>query len=57
MDIFISLIVGLIGGAVIMFFVLKNNPKYINFDKMLTELGKDKLAELKIKVEELLKKV
>lgn len=57
MDIFISLIIGFIGGATVLLFVLKNNPKYINFDKMLGTLGKDKLAELKIKAEELLKKV
>lgn len=55
MNVFIALVVGFIGGAVVMLFFLKNNPKYINFDKMLSALGKDKLAELKAKVEELLK--
>jgi uncharacterized membrane-anchored protein YhcB (DUF1043 family) len=54
-------IAGLIIGAVVMFFVMRNNPKYFNIDDILkakrdelSAIGKDKLAELKAKIDELL---
>ena len=49
----ICLIIGGIGGGVAMLFVLKNNPKYVNFDKLLRQLGRDKLEELKKKINEI----
>jgi hypothetical protein len=49
------------GGAIGMFFFMRNNKKYFNIDDMLKlerdkllELGRDKLAELKKKIEEIL---
>jgi hypothetical protein len=50
----IGLIIGGIAGAIIMLFVLKNNPKYINFDVILKTFGKDQLLVLKEKIEKLL---
>ena len=60
--IIISLVVGAIGGAVGMFFALRNNPKYLGIDKLLKadrdqllSLGKDKLQELVNKAQDALK--
>lgn len=53
MAVFISLIVGVAGGALGMLFFLKNNPKYINFDKMLAAIGEAKLSELKSKIDKI----
>jgi hypothetical protein len=47
------IIVGILclaAGAITAFFVMKNNPKY--FD--IAAMGKEKLAELKKKIEEIL---
>jgi len=46
-----------ISGFVAGYFVMRNNPKYFNIDDMLKNLKKEKLAEVKAKAEELLKKV
>lgn len=49
-------------GAISMFFVMRNNPKYFNIDDMLkaeryklSSLGKEKLEALREKLEGLLK--
>ena len=55
MNFLFGVIAGVIGGAVGAFFVIRNNPAFVNLDKILVALGKDKLAELKSKAEELLK--
>jgi hypothetical protein len=59
--IIISLAVGVIGGALGAFFVLRNNPKLFNLDKLLKNLrdkyaaqGQTKLDELKNKAKEIL---
>lgn len=53
MNIVYSFIIGLLVGATIAFFVLKNNPKFLAIEK----LGKDQLLVLKKKVEEQLAKI
>lgn len=45
-------LIGFIGGLVSMFFVLKNNPKYLEVEK----LGRAALEDLKRKIEEQLKR-
>jgi hypothetical protein len=59
--IIISLAVGVSGGALGAFFVLRNNPKLFNLDKLLKNLrdkyaaqGQTKLDELKNKAKEIL---
>lgn len=55
MNIFIGVVVGFIGGVTVMFFFLRNNPKWLKVDAIVKSLGKDKLAELKAKVNDLTK--
>ena len=57
----IGLVVGVIGGAVGMFFVMRNNPKYFNIDDMLKAernkllaLGREKLEALRKLIDEIL---
>lgn len=47
----ILLVFGVVAGWVGCFFVMRNNPSYLNIDK----LGKDKLQDIKKKVDDLLK--
>jgi uncharacterized membrane-anchored protein YhcB (DUF1043 family) len=51
MNVLISLIIGFIGGFIIGFFVLKNNPKLLNLKK----LSQDQLQKLKEKLNEAIK--
>lgn len=49
----ILIVVCLLLGAGSMYFVLKNNPKYLNMEK----LSKEAIADLKSRAEEALKKL
>ncbi len=42
----ILLVVGLIAGYVICFFMIRNNPKYLNVDKMIKEEIEKRRAEI-----------
>ena len=52
--VFVAIVVLVGGGATGMFFFLRKNPQYLNVDKLLKEMKKEKLAELKTKVDEML---
>ncbi len=52
MNYFLGLVVAFVAGGIVAFFVLKNNPKFLNIEK----LSKEQLQALLKKVEEQLKK-
>jgi uncharacterized membrane-anchored protein YhcB (DUF1043 family) len=53
----ILLVVGFIAGWVVSFFVMRNNPKYFNLDKMAKEELYQLKAKLEAKIEELKEKI
>jgi uncharacterized membrane-anchored protein YhcB (DUF1043 family) len=53
----ILLVVGFIAGWVVSFFVMRNNPKYFNLDKMAKEELYRLKAKLEAKIEELKEKI
>ena len=48
----IALVIGFLGGIVVEFFVMKNNPKYFNLDDILKGKRDDVLEKIKGKIKE-----
>lgn len=56
LSIIISLAIGVIAGAIIAYFVIRNNPKFLNIEALVKKVKDNpKFADLKKKIEDILK--